>query len=207
MFEAGALSKNIGASRVIPLLFDVEPSDLVGPMTQFQAAEFAEDDVRRVVLAINGELGDHRLAPEVVQDVFEMWWPRLQARVKTVLTESVQQPTAPARSDKDILEEVLALTRSISRHRTISDVDGLSPSAVDDLMASSLRLLSALKPPHVTLTLELREALDALERPLLYLAGRTTRSARVSKTGTHVRAELELAFAAARKAADDDLPF
>jgi hypothetical protein len=39
-FEAGALSKMIGQSYVSPLLFDVEPSRLRGPLSQFQATVF-----------------------------------------------------------------------------------------------------------------------------------------------------------------------
>lgn len=209
MFEAGALSKNIGASRVIPLLFNVDPSELVGPMTQFQAAQFSEDEVRRVVLAINSELGDSRLAPEVVQDVFEMWWPRLQERVAGVLANATTTTATPVRSEKDILDEVLALTRSMSRSRAGSDLDGIVPGAVDDLLVNARRLLSALASPHINYTTELREALDGLQRPLVYIAGRQGRSSRSAKAGVPTRADFDEAFATVRKAMgdDEDLPF
>ncbi len=49
MFEAGALSKKLDASRVCPILFGgVETTDLKGPLVQFQAAKFSEDEMRRV---------------------------------------------------------------------------------------------------------------------------------------------------------------
>ena len=207
MFEAGALSKNIGVARVIPLLFNVDPADLVGPMTQFQAAKFTKDEVRRVVLAINSELGDHRLAAEVVEDVFEMWWPRLEERVEEVLTEAEPQIAAPSRSEKDILEEVLALARSLSRNSPGSETDGLSPSAIEDLLSSATRLILTLTPPMVTMTTEMREALDAIERPLMYLGNRAGRSIRGRRFPSQRMVELEKAIALVRTAADDESPF
>lgn len=207
MFEAGALSKNIGAARVIPLLFNVDPSALVGPMTQFQAAQFSEDEIRRVVVAVNSELGDNRLAPEVIQDVFAMWWPRLQERVQAVLDNAVQVPNAPARSEKDILEELLALSRSLARHRGGADSDGISNVAIDDLLRSTADLLNVLKAQAGNLTFEAITALEQLEKPVLHIAARQVRATRAGKQGVPGRVELEEAFAAVRKAFDDDLPF
>jgi len=57
MFEAGALSK-LGKSRVCPILFGVDPTDIQGPLVQFQAAKFEKEDLQRVVRMINKELGD-----------------------------------------------------------------------------------------------------------------------------------------------------
>ncbi|MPT22560.1 MAG: TIR domain-containing protein, partial [Starkeya sp.] len=37
MFEAGAVSKSIGPSHVCPILFDLDPTDITGPLSQFQA--------------------------------------------------------------------------------------------------------------------------------------------------------------------------
>ena len=53
-FEAGAISKSVGESSVIPLLLDVRKSDVVGPLSQFQAVDASDKaDVRRSVLAQN----------------------------------------------------------------------------------------------------------------------------------------------------------
>ena len=38
MFEAGALSKSVKRARIIPLLFDIEATDIKGPLLQFQTA-------------------------------------------------------------------------------------------------------------------------------------------------------------------------
>jgi hypothetical protein len=207
MFEAGALSKNIGVAKVIPLLFNVDPADLVGPMTQFQAAKFAKDEVRRVVLAINGELGEQRLAADVVEDVFEMWWPRLDKRVEEVLSNAEPQATAPSRTEKDILEEVLALARSLSRNTPSSESGNLHHPVFDDLLSSAIRLIATLRPPMVSMTAELRDALDSIERPLIYIAERGGLRGRSKRSPISIRAEIEQVFRDARAAADDEAPF
>ncbi len=48
LFEAGALAKSIDDGRVIPLLLDLEKSDLSGPLTQFQAEKADKDGIRKL---------------------------------------------------------------------------------------------------------------------------------------------------------------
>ncbi len=49
MFEAGALSKYIDKARVCPILFGVEPTDIEGPLIQFQATRFTKEDIQKVI--------------------------------------------------------------------------------------------------------------------------------------------------------------
>lgn len=44
MFEAGALSKSVEKSRLIPLLFGIGTADIKGPLIQFQAAPFSKEE-------------------------------------------------------------------------------------------------------------------------------------------------------------------
>ncbi len=43
VFEAGALSKKLEKSKVSPILFGVEPTDLTGPLIQFASSQVRED--------------------------------------------------------------------------------------------------------------------------------------------------------------------
>ena len=61
MFEAGALSKNLEKSKVCPILFGIEPSDIKGPLIQFQASKFSKKEIKRVTKMINQELSDNCL--------------------------------------------------------------------------------------------------------------------------------------------------
>lgn len=111
MFEAGALAKSLDQSRVIPLLVGVEPTDLSGPLAQFQAARFDRTDVRRMLSVINDQLGEVSLEETVLSAVFEKWWPDLESRISAI--EPVAKPMVggAVRSDRELLEEVLSLVR------------------------------------------------------------------------------------------------
>jgi hypothetical protein len=111
LFEAGALSKSIEKGLVCPLLFDLEPPDIKGPLTVFQGTRFVREDFKRLVTTINNAAGDSRLDPPVLDSVFDMWWPKLEAEITKILQSSDQVAKKELRSDRDILEEVLELVR------------------------------------------------------------------------------------------------
>ena len=118
LFEAGALAKNLDRSKVCPLLFGgMEPTDVKGPLVQFQAAQFSKDEMKRVTKMINGELADAALAPHVLDDVFEMWWPKLEKLVAKELEGADASDEQGRRSERDLLEEVLALARRLASDR------------------------------------------------------------------------------------------
>ena len=58
-FEAGAVAKKVGRGRVVPLLIDLPPTDLEGPLTAFQWRLLNEKDVRRLVHDLNKTAEEH----------------------------------------------------------------------------------------------------------------------------------------------------
>lgn len=52
IYEAGFLSYKLGVEKVAPFLLDVSPSELQGPIAQFQSTIFEEEDLRRLFLDI-----------------------------------------------------------------------------------------------------------------------------------------------------------
>jgi uncharacterized protein YjbI with pentapeptide repeats len=115
MFEAGVLSKQIGKGKVAPILFGLGPAEVEGPLVQFQAATFQKAEMQRVVRMINGELGDAALPRDLLESAFETWWPLLEEEVEALLAAAGGQGSVPRRSEREILEEVLALTRSLAQ--------------------------------------------------------------------------------------------
>lgn len=116
LFEAGALSKSFDKSRVCTLLFNLDPTDLKGPLTIFQTTRFTEEDFKRLITSINTTAGDAGLETAVLDGVFEMWWPVLKKQVSEILDSHKEDPREIRRPDREILEEVLNLTRmNISR--------------------------------------------------------------------------------------------
>lgn len=111
LFEAGALSKNFGKTNVCTILFNLDSADFTGPLTSFQSTKFDKTDFKKLLTTINSTGGESKLESAVLNDVFEMWWPKLETKIKTILDTHVNQEENNLRSEREILEEVLELTR------------------------------------------------------------------------------------------------
>ncbi|PZS45748.1 toll/interleukin-1 receptor domain-containing protein [Stenotrophomonas maltophilia] len=165
LFEAGALSKSLDQSHVCPLIFGISPTDLSGPLKQFQATTAEKSDFQRLVTLINGKLGESKLPPKTLEAVFEKWWPDLQAKIEQIASAQ-QAPAEPVRSERELVEEILTLTRSL--HRGIGR-GGVSPKAVLELLQNHMEI-------HEQQFLEIggyQETLDILQKSrkaLLHMA-------------------------------------
>ena len=113
MFETGALAKKLHTARVIPLLLDVEASDISGPLAQFQLVKFEEKKFRDVMEVINGGLGEQALPVHVLDGVFKKWWPDLLAQIDAIRAQASTSPMLKKRSTESILEEILNLVRGL----------------------------------------------------------------------------------------------
>ena len=141
MFEAGALAKNLGRAKVCPLLFGVDISQVEGPLLQFQAAKFEKGDIKQVVRMINAELSDRALDGDVLDKVFELWWPDLQKGVQKALKENSSSYPVPIRNDRELLEEILALVRIFPQLGVSRDLSRLPLNhALHDLVESYCEL-------------------------------------------------------------------
>lgn len=167
LFEAGAIGKNLEKSKVCPLLLDVEPTDLTGPLAQFQGARLQKSEFKKVVKMINAELQEGALESEVLDSVFDMWWPKLESGIQKALQELGPVEDQLARTDRDILEEVLALSRATARESTRKN-RGIHPGAIEELVMEYLRLVDSATisgaPP------ELRHTLRRLSAPIQHIA-------------------------------------
>ena len=106
-FEAGALSTAISGSRVIPYRFQVRHADVSPPLSQFQGVDADEAGTFKLVQSINEALGKPWSDEESLRVVFQKWWPDLKVQLEAVHGIAPTQ----ARSDRDLLEEILDLAR------------------------------------------------------------------------------------------------
>jgi hypothetical protein len=84
LYEAGALSKSLKEGKVVPYLLDLAPSDLLGPLAQFQAVVANLQGTRALIDAIaNAHPGNQRPAP-VLEDLIDVMWPRLESRLQAL---------------------------------------------------------------------------------------------------------------------------
>jgi hypothetical protein len=131
LFESGAISQSIERSRVTPLLIDLSPADLSGPLAQFQATTITEPEMLRLVKGIGAQLTDDRFTPSLIESAFQKWWPDFRNEVhEAIRLTGIGQKQPSVRSDRALLEELLETTRSIAQHvsRSREDAD-FSPLA------------------------------------------------------------------------------
>lgn len=136
-FEAGALSKKVDKSKVSPFLFNIKPSEVTGPILQFQHTNSNDkEDVLRLMQSINKQASF--LTPERLEVAFEHWWPNLNDALskieKTVDAANVEEakPKAKGRGGNDdlnqlsqVIESVLEISRT--NHQLLRSPERILP--------------------------------------------------------------------------------
>jgi hypothetical protein len=114
LFEAGAIARPRDG-YVCTFLLDVEPADVEPPLGDFQHTTTQKADVYSLVRTINGVLGlrgEKPLSDPVLERVFERNWPELELLLQQIRISN-QRPVQRARSDREILDEILAVVRRL----------------------------------------------------------------------------------------------
>ena len=139
LFEAGALSKNLDESKVCPILFNFDTTDLKGPLSTFQATKFNKDDFKKLIVSINNSCDETKLEEKNLDEIFEVWWPRLDEKIKEILNNDKTGTKPTKRPERDILEEILELTRSNAKS-ILSDQRNISHITVEELLLCYRRI-------------------------------------------------------------------
>ena len=84
VFEAGALSKSLGDSKICPLLFGMSPSELSGPLTQFQATIVEKKDIFKLIKTLNSEIKDLKIDEKILKDAFEKNWSEFEEKISEI---------------------------------------------------------------------------------------------------------------------------
>lgn len=123
LFEAGALSKHLH-SRVCSLLIgNLSPTDISGPLSQFQNRHFCQEEFSKLVYDIN-QRQENPLIPNQLDLILEKWWPDIEKEYQNVLNKSHEELAPDKRNDRDLLEEMLIRLRELQNIRnpqTVSD--------------------------------------------------------------------------------------
>lgn len=115
-FEAGAIAAKVSQSHVAPLLIGVEEAAVKAPFSQFQLTTLSKPDFLKLILSINHALKEKSLSDDKLRRGFEMWWPQFEKKANIALA-GIPKSHAPKveRGDREILEEILSLVRSLQR--------------------------------------------------------------------------------------------
>lgn len=128
-FEAGALSKSVQNSAVVPYLFDVSVEDVTAPLSQFNAAPATQEGTLRMVESINA-FSAKPLDSDVVRNSFDKWWPELEQKLREVPTPEVNPPDVK-RGEREILTEILETVRAGSRTSNLWQAPVYNPDVSD----------------------------------------------------------------------------
>ena len=120
LYESGALSKNIAKSNVCPIVLDLGKTDVTGPLARFQITELNKKDFKRLFKTINNVSGESALDTEVLNNVFNKWWPDFESQVERIISDIGVESTvkSPFREDRDLLEEILKHVRASNMNQT-----------------------------------------------------------------------------------------
>lgn len=111
-FEAGAIGKN-AESRVMVIALDLAKGEVENPLGQFQSVEWNKDEMLLVLTALN-KLSDSPKEDEVLRELFDTFWPKIDAIVKTILDRR-EETTPVRRTAESMLEELLETVRATAR--------------------------------------------------------------------------------------------
>ena len=117
IFEAGALSRSLEAGRVTPFLIDMQPSDVIGPLAQFQATQPTAHDVLQLLTSLNTIAATREelsVREDVLKESFRRGWGDFEREITDIAGREADAGARP-RPAGEMLSELVDLTRSMER--------------------------------------------------------------------------------------------
>jgi len=113
-FEAGALAKSLDDSRVRPVLLGLSPTDITGPLAQFQATVSTDKvDMLKLVRSLN-ERCDPPLEEARLERSFDRLWLEYSEQIRKIPNQT-SAPLQIERDVDDVARETLDRVRTIQR--------------------------------------------------------------------------------------------
>ena len=135
-FEAGLFAA-IEGRPVVPILVDLSPGRVSGPIGHFHAKKMAEKEFFDVICDINGICEDP-LTKDRLEYAFKLQWPNLDESIgkikRNYLDTTDQKPTQQLpieSSTESMVEEILLILRSQQRQQ--STVSGQTAEELSDI--------------------------------------------------------------------------
>ena len=124
-FEAGALGKSFDKGKVCPFLFEIERSEVKGPILQFQSTIYEKDDVLKLIKSINSSNQDNPLDESLIDKSFDLWWPKFQEEMSKIEIKEPGKAKKTLNKTEAMLEEILELSRI--NQRILNSPESLLP--------------------------------------------------------------------------------
>jgi TIR domain len=147
-FEAGALAKSFDTTRVSPFLVGLMPADLVGPISQFQATTATLSDATRLIRALN-KSSESPIEDDRIVRATHLWWPIRDKRLEEI-RGLPPAPTKSARDVRDMVDEVLQISRQIQRQMALDELALELEEGADELLVEQIHTILANAGHQVT---------------------------------------------------------
>ncbi|AEF89691.1 hypothetical protein DelCs14_2679 [Delftia sp. Cs1-4] len=105
LFESGALAKGLASNRVCTLLIDLQPSNISGPLAQFNHTPFDRDNMLKLIFGINSKLSIP-VDPETLNTTFDAFWPTIQKDIEGILQRTKDAPPIAPPTEGDMLKDI-----------------------------------------------------------------------------------------------------
>lgn len=115
LFEAGALLKGLSTNRICTLLVDLEPKDIEDPLAQLNHTKPNKEGMRKLVKSLNVALGEQKLNDRVMNDVFEMYYPKFEESFEAILKDTPETTPVKVRDKEDVMDEMLNVLRGLDK--------------------------------------------------------------------------------------------
>ncbi|EJE48768.1 hypothetical protein PMI14_06796 [Acidovorax sp. CF316] len=112
LFEAGALAKGLDTARVYTVLVDLTPTDVGGPLAQFNHTTVDKASMEKLVISMNRHLTDPVDTGTLLAS-FEAHWPTFKSQFDANVLSIPETATVPA-DRPDVSHEILATLRAMS---------------------------------------------------------------------------------------------
>lgn len=150
-YEVGALSKQTADARVCTFLIGLTPSDVALPLSKFQHTGMEKADIFKLVSDINRYLatlsGGNALTDERLKKAFETGWNEFDQKLKALVAKSITaNATNVARSESDILEELLETVREMRREQLELSRNTIQRATKEDFVSKLKLTFTGLEP-------------------------------------------------------------
>jgi len=162
-FESGALAKVVEHSRVAPILFELKPSDIQGPLTQFQAVNLIDQhDMMRLLKSINQAAREESRDDGLLEKAFNALWGLLDENIKSLpKNEPRTNPETPSGGDAQaIMEEILVLVRQQSQMISSPEIVRYIRKQLNEQLDVMRKLLNFIEAEFTIDLIELESALE-----------------------------------------------
>ncbi|MDR0918748.1 MAG: toll/interleukin-1 receptor domain-containing protein [Oscillospiraceae bacterium] len=173
LYEAGALSKFIETSRIVPLLFGVSEISPKNPLNNFQGVIHweKEDEYKKSMKKLFYQIKDKEMTDKTFDVIFEKFFPDFKDEVEKLLEIENKSSATKDKTQKEKIDEVIEKQGDISYSlNMILDLIRQNNEMTYELQKNNEKIEDPLRNvtgykrvPHMPLTKDEKDELDFLQ--------------------------------------------